>query len=43
MAKVVKFNIKLAIDGKEQIVTATSSVTDLQRAVDGAKTSATKF
>ena len=43
MAKDVKFSIKLNIDGKEKIVTATSSVIDLQKAVDNAKSSAARL
>lgn len=37
MAKEIKFNIKLTIDGKEQIVAATSSTKELQEAMDKAK------
>lgn len=33
MAKEIKFNIKLNIDGKEQLVTATSSVKELKTAI----------
>lgn len=40
MAKDVKFNIKLSIDGKEQIISATTSVKDLQNVVKGSQTSA---
>ena len=36
MAKEIKFNIKLAIDGKEQLVSATSSVRELRNAVSTA-------
>ncbi len=35
MAKNIQFNVKLNVDGKEQLVTATTSVKDLQRAVEG--------
>ena len=43
MAKEIKFNVKLLVDGKEQLVTATSSVAELQRALGAAKTEAEKF
>ncbi len=43
MAKEVKFTVRLNVDGKEQVVTATSTVHDLQRAVDSAKGSAVKL
>lgn len=37
MAKEIKFNIKLLVDGKEQLVTATSDLKDLRNAVAGAQ------
>lgn len=40
MAKEIKFNIKIAIDGNEQLVTATTSVKDLRKMMDSAKGSA---
>ena len=43
MAKEIKFNVKLTVDGKEQLVTATTSVRNLRELVDGAKTSADRF
>ena len=43
MAKEIKFNIKLNVDGKEQLVTATSSVNDLRKALDSTKTETDKF
>ena len=43
MAKEIKFNIKLNVDGKESLVSATSSVEELRRAVDASKTSAQKL
>ncbi len=43
MAKEIKFNVKLLIDGQEKLVTATSSVADLHRVLDQAKTEAEKF
>ena len=43
MAKEIKFNIKLAIDGKEQLVTATYDVRKLQEVVNSARDSATRF
>ncbi len=43
MAKDVKFNIKLTVDGKAQVVQAVTSTKELQAAVDGAKDSTSKF
>lgn len=43
MAKDVKFNIKLTVDGKTQVVQAVTSTKELQSAVDNAKNSAAKF
>ena len=43
MAKEIKFNVKLTVDGKEQLVTATTSVRNLRELMDGAKTSADRF
>ncbi len=43
MAKEIKFNIKLNIDGKEQIGMVTTDVTKLRRAMEESKTSAQKF
>ena len=43
MAKEIKFNIKLAIDGKEQLVTATTSTKELQRAIDGTRDAAKRM
>lgn len=43
MAKDVKFNIKLTVDGKAQVVQAVTSTKELQSAVDNAKNSAAKF
>ncbi len=43
MAKEIKFNVKLLVDGQEKLVTATSSVADLHRVLDQAKTEAEKF
>ncbi len=40
MAKDVKFNVKISVDGKEKIVSATTSVSDLQKVMDQAKGSA---
>ena len=37
MAKEIKFNIKLLIDGKEQLVSATSTVENLRGVVNAAK------
>ncbi len=38
MAKSIKFNINLSIDGKEQLTTATALVKDLSKAVNGGNT-----
>ena len=43
MAKEIKFNVKLAVDGKEQIVTATTSVQELRSNIDKVKTSSQKL
>lgn len=43
MAKEIKFNIKLLIDGKEQLVTASTSAKELRDSLDAAKSSAAKF
>ena len=43
MAKEIKFNVKLVVDGKEQLVTATSTVEELRRVLDSAKTSSQKL
>ena len=43
MAKEIKFNIKLLIDGKEQLVTASTSAKELRDNLDAAKSSAAKF
>ena len=43
MAKEVKFNVRISVDGKDQIVTATTSVNDLRQVMDGAKGSAAKL
>lgn len=40
MAKEIKFNVRLSVDGKEQLVTATTSVADLRHVMDRAKGSA---
>lgn len=40
MAKEIKFNVRLSVDGKEQLVTATTSVADLQHVMERAKGSA---
>lgn len=40
MAKEIKFNVRIAVDGKEQLVTATSSVADLRQVMEKAKGSA---
>lgn len=43
MAKEIKFNIKLLVDGKEKLVTATSTVAELRGVLDAAKTEAEKL
>ena len=43
MAKEIKFNVKLAVDGKEQLVTATASVQELRSNIDKVKTSSQKL
>lgn len=43
MAKEIKFNIKLLIDGKEQLVTASTSAKELRDNLDAVKSSAAKF
>ena len=43
MAKEIKFNIKLLIDSKEQLVTASTSAKELRDNLDAAKSSAAKF
>ena len=43
MAKEIKFNIKLRIDGKEQLVTASTSAKELRDNLNAAKSSAAKF
>lgn len=43
MAKDIKFRIRLSVDGKEQLVTATTSSRDLQRNLDAARSSALRF
>lgn len=43
MAKEINFKVRLTVDGKEQLVTATSSVKDLRDLVDASKSSADKL
>lgn len=43
MAKEIKFNIKLLIDGKEQLVAVSTSAKELRDNLDAAKSSAAKF
>jgi TP901 family phage tail tape measure protein len=40
MAKEIKFNIKLSVDGKEQIVTATSDLNEMQKNISRVRTAA---
>ncbi len=37
MAKEIKFNVRISVDGKEQLVTVTSTVSDLRQVMDKAK------
>ena len=37
MAKQIKFNVRLSLDGKEQLVSATTNLRDLRRALGGAR------
>ena len=37
MAKQIKFNVRLSLDGKEQLVSATANLKDLRRALGGAR------
>lgn len=43
MAKEIKFNIKLIVDGTEQMISATTSVGNLRNVVDAAKSDIQKF
>jgi hypothetical protein len=43
MAKEVKFNIRLTVDGKEQLVTATSDLTKLREELERARPRAAKL
>ncbi len=43
MAKEIKFNIKLLVDGKEQLTTATTSTKELREQIQAAKTAADHF
>lgn len=43
MAKEIKFNVKLVVDGKEQLVTATTSVAELRENLEAAKDRATRL
>lgn len=43
MAKEIKFNVRISVGGKEQLVTATSTVADLRQVMDKAKGSAGKL
>ena len=43
MTKEIKFNIKLLVDGKEKLITATSTVAELHSVLDSAKTEAEKL
>lgn len=43
MAKEIKFNVKLLVDGKEQLATATASTKELREQLYAAQTAADKF
>lgn len=43
MAKEIKFRVKLSVDGKEQLVTATTNVKRLRSAFDDARTSSERL
>ena len=43
MAKEIKFNVNLLVDGKEQLVTATTSVAELRANLEAAKDRATRL
>ena len=43
MSKVIKFNVKLLVDGKEQLVTATSNAKELGRSLADANKAAQKM
>lgn len=43
MAKDIKFNIKLLVDGKEQLVTASTSVKELRQQIEASKPSAERL
>lgn len=43
MAKQISFSIKLSVDGKEQLVTATTSTKELKKAMEGARTSSAQL
>ena len=43
MAKEIKINIKLTVDGTEQMISATTSVGNLRNVVDAAKSDIQKF
>lgn len=43
MAKEIKFKIRLTVDGKEQLVTATTTTKDLAKNLDAARSSAIRF
>lgn len=43
MAKEIKFNIKLSVDGKEQLVSATSDLKELRRVLASTKTTGLDF
>ena len=43
MSKEIKFNVKLSVDGKEQLTVATANIDEMAKALKRAKTSAQDF
>lgn len=43
MAKEIKFNVKLSVDGKEQLVSATTTVADLRKVTQSARADAARL
>lgn len=43
MSKEIKFNVRLNVDGKEQLVTAATSIEEIRCAVEATKSSADKL
>lgn len=43
MSKEIKFNVRLNVDGKEQLITAATSIEEIRCAVEATKSSADKL